>query len=100
MLPPAWVLLATWLTAVELRPVTRLLLLGREGRAPDEDDRHRAEEREALLDVADHLPKVTARPKGRTRQRKISRELVSPVGFSKGAAALALRKPPPLVPDP
>ena len=50
------------------------------------------------LTLPTHLPKVTARPKGRTRQRKISRELVSPVGFSKGAAALALRKPPPLVP--
>jgi len=37
-------------------------------------------------------------PNGISRQMKISREFVNPLGFSNGCAALALKNPPPLVP--
>ena len=45
------------------------------------------------------LPSVTVRPAGMRKMEKISRKFVSGVGFSKGCALLALKKPPPLVPS-
>ena len=44
-------------------------------------------------------PSVQVRPAGMRKMRNIARKLVAGVGFSKGCALLALKKPPPLVPN-
>jgi hypothetical protein len=44
-------------------------------------------------------PKVNVKLKGMMMTRNIWNQFESPVGFSKGCAALALKKPPPLVPS-
>ena len=99
MLPPDCVPLETWLTSVALyaglpacscwavraAPPMRMMAMAAKRAKP-------------CLRLPTHLPKVIASPKGRQRQRTISSALVRPVGFSKGWAELALKKPPPLVP--
>ncbi len=44
-------------------------------------------------------PNVYVNPAGMTKMSSIDRRLVNGVGFSNGCAALALKKPPPLVPS-
>ena len=68
--------------------------------AGKEQDAHRGEDRPALALVADHAAEHVGqrRADGEDRQRSASR-FDSAVGFSKGCAALALKKPPPLVPS-
>ena len=44
-------------------------------------------------------PSVQVSPAGSTKIRNICRKFVSGVGFSKGCALLALKKPPPFVPN-
>ncbi len=79
--------------------VARGLLPIGDGDAGEEDRQHRREDRPALALVAHRLAKVQVRPKPITKIDSICTRLVSAVGFSKGCALLALKKPPPLVPS-
>ncbi len=45
------------------------------------------------------VPSVTVRPAGMRKMESICRKFERGVGFSKGCALLALKKPPPLVPS-
>ncbi len=65
-----------------------------------EDDEHRREDRPALARVASPSCRTCrSAPRGITSRSRCSKKLVSGVGFSNGWAALALKKPPPLVPS-
>ena len=58
-----------------------------------------AKMRPALALVADHAAEDVGERRADGEDRDICTKFDSAVGFSKGCAALALKKPPPLVPS-
>jgi hypothetical protein len=70
-----------------------------DGDACDEQHAHDREDGPALALVADHAAEHIGQRGADREDRTIWTKLDSAVGFSKGWAALALKKPPPLVPS-
>ena len=67
--------------------------------AGEEQNAHCGEDRPALALVADHAAEQIGERRADAKIDSISMKLVERVGFSNGWAALALKKPPPLVPS-
>ena len=81
------------------RVAARLGPVGR-GHAGEEQHEHRGPERPAVALVPHHPAEQVGRaPTGSAKIANIDQKFVHGVGFSNGWAALALKKPPPLVPS-
>ena len=70
-----------------------------DGDAGDEHHAHHRQDRPALLLVADHAAEHVGEAAPIEKIEIICTKFDSAVGFSNGCAALALKKPPPLVPS-
>ena len=92
MLPPSRPSACEQRVAGGLRPVG-------DDDAGEEQHAHGGEDRPALALVADHAAEDVGQRRAEREDRHHLDEVRERVGFSKGCAELALKKPPPLVPS-